>query len=184
MLAPAARVDRSTCQYLHDAAVNEELIKLMTMHGPEVFPSPNVDGHVTSALFKLTGVANFGVGMLTDDAPDKISQSGMETFMGHMPAGTSYKCLDHWRQLILTDTFRKYDNGLDKNLEVYGRSTPPIFNLQAFDNLPIAMFCGMSDKVASRLDYEWLRNELAVNKNCIYYKEYDIGHAAFLMPNE
>ena len=34
------------------------------------------------------------------------------------------------------------------------------------------------------MDYEWLRNELAMKNNCVFYKEYDIGHAAFLMPNE
>mmetsp|Transcript_31291 Transcript_31291/g.41404 ORF Transcript_31291/g.41404 Transcript_31291/m.41404 type:complete len:98 (-) Transcript_31291:40-333(-) len=28
----------------------------------------------------------------------------------------------------------------------------------------------------------WLRDELVVNNNCIYYKEYDFGHLAFLMP--
>ena len=154
------------------------------MLGPEMFPTPNVDGHVASIFFKMTGVANFGVGMLCDDDPNKISQSAFETFMGHMPAGTSYRCLDHFRQLILTDTFRKYDFGLEKNLHLYGTEFPPILDLKSFQGFPIALFCGITDKLASPLDYSWLRNELAEKNNCIYYKEYDIGHAAFLMPSE
>ena len=48
--------------------------------------------------------------------------------------------------------------------------------------MPIAMFCGSTDKLASPHDYMWLREELAANDNCLYYKEYDIGHLAFLMP--
>ena len=28
----------------------------------------------------------------------------------------------------------------------------------------------------------WLRDELVANNNCVYYKEYDFGHLAFLMP--
>lgn len=28
----------------------------------------------------------------------------------------------------------------------------------------------------------WLRDELVMNNNCIFYKEYDLGHLAFLMP--
>ena len=50
--------------------------------------------------------------------------------------------------------------------------------------MPIALLCGITDKLASPLDYEWLRDILATNQNCIYYKEYDFGHGAFLMPNK
>ena len=50
--------------------------------------------------------------------------------------------------------------------------------------MPIALFCGSTDKLSSPPDYEWLRNELAKNGNCTYFKEYDMGHAAFLMPSE
>lgn len=50
--------------------------------------------------------------------------------------------------------------------------------------MPIALFCGITDKLAGPADYGWLRDELAINQNCIYYKEYDIGHIAFLMPNQ
>ena len=46
------------------------------------------------------------------------------------------------------------------------------------------MFCGITDKLASPHDYMWLRDELTANNNCIFYKEYDFGHLAFLMPGE
>ena len=50
--------------------------------------------------------------------------------------------------------------------------------------MPIALLCGSTDKLASPHDYMWLREELVVNNNCIYYKEYNCGHLAFLMPLE
>ena len=92
--------------------------------------------------------------------------------------------MDHYRQLLLTDTFRKYDYGLEKNVALYKREIPPEIDLKSFTSFPIAMFCGITDKIASPLNYSWLRDVLASNKNCIYYKEYDIGHAAFIMPND
>ena len=122
--------------------------------------------------------------MLSDDDPKKINQSGLEMYMGHFPAGTSYKCLDHYRQLLLTDCFQKYDYGLEKNLSLYGSETPPLIDLQSFSGLPIAMLCGKTDKLSNQYDYAWLRDILAMNSNCIYFKEYDLGHVAFLMPND
>ena len=184
LLAPVARVDRCTASHLRDHAVNQNLIKFMTSLGPEMFPTPSVDGHITSGIFKITGAGSLGMGMLCDDDPKKISQAGMESYMGHFPAGTSYRCLDHYRQLILTDSFKKYDFGLEKNLNTYGCEHPPTTDLSAFSGMPMALFCGRSDKLASPLDYGWLRDILAMNQNCIYFKEYDMGHVAFLMPNE
>ena len=64
----------------------------------------------------------------------------------------------------------------------YGQETPPEISIRNFSDFPIAMFCGATDKLASTHDYMWLRDELAANNNCIFYKEYDFGHLAFLMP--
>lgn len=46
------------------------------------------------------------------------------------------------------------------------------------------MFCGATDKLASPHDYMWLREELVSNNNCVFYKEYDFGHLAFLVPSD
>ena len=97
MLAPVARVDRCSAKVLKDQAENENLIKFMMSIGPEMFPKPNVDGSVTSAFMKVSGGANMGMGLVCDDEPNKISQKGLETYMGHLPAGTSYRCIDHYR---------------------------------------------------------------------------------------
>ena len=65
---------------------------------------------------------------------------------------------------------------------MYGQEEPPQISLKTYHDLPIALFCGSTDKLASPHDYMWLRDELVANNNCVYYKEYDFGHLAFLMP--
>ena len=45
--------------------------------------------------------------------------------------------------------------------------------------MPIALFCGSTDKLASPEDYKWLKTQL---NSLVYYKEYTIGHMGFLMP--
>ena len=50
--------------------------------------------------------------------------------------------------------------------------------------MPIALFCGSGDKLASPQDYMWLLGSLVSKNNCVYYKEYDFGHLAFLMPTD
>ena len=84
--------------------------------------------------------------------------------------------------MLLARQFQKYDFGPAINMEKYQQETPPKISLTTFSDMPIAMLCGSSDKLASPHDYMWLRDELASNGNCIFYKEYDFGHLAFLMP--
>ena len=66
----------------------------------------------------------------------------------------------------------------------YGQPEPPTFDFSSFSGIPIALFCGKTDKLAAPADYEWLRDKLAEKQNCIYYRELDFGHIAFLMPSE
>ena len=56
--------------------------------------------------------------------------------------------------------------------------------MRTFSDIPIALLCGVTDKLASPHDYMWLRDELILNNNCVYYKEYDGGHVYFLMPKD
>ena len=45
----------------------------------------------------------------------------------------------------------------------YGQKEPPTFDFSSFSGIPIALFCGKSDKLAATPDYEWLRDKLAEN---------------------
>jgi hypothetical protein len=135
-----------------------------------------------SGFLSLTGAAHTGVAMFSDEDPTKFSNEGFKNYLGHFPAGTSFMCVDHFRQLFLAKRFQRYDYGPEINLKKYGQEEPTEISLRTFSDMPIALLCGSTDKLASPHDYMWLREELVANNNCIYYKEYDFGHLAFLMP--
>ena len=69
----------------------------------------------------------------------------METYLGHFPAGTSFRCVDHFRQMTLAKKFQKYDFGLEENVIKYEQETPPEFDLGNIKKAPIALFCGSDD---------------------------------------
>ncbi len=69
----------------------------------------------------------------------------METYLGHFPAGTSFRCVDHFRQMTIAKQFQKYDYGLEENVIKYEQETPPAFVLENIKKAPIAMFCGSDD---------------------------------------
>ena len=62
----------------------------------------------------------------------------------------------------------------------YHQAEPPELNLSKIKDVPIAMMVGSCDQLSSKPDYEWLRDQLA--DTLVYYKEFDLGHCAFLIP--
>ena len=88
----------------------------------------------------------------------------MTTFMGHFPAGTSFRCAEHFRQEILAKKFQKFDyageDGANNKLIYDGLSTPPEYNLTSFSGMPIALFCGKEDLLAAPGDYLELKEIL------------------------
>lgn len=107
---------------------------------------------------KVTGLGSFGVGLFSDEDPSMISEQGLESFLGHFPAGTSYRCINHFRQLMLSGEFRKYDFGIEENFERYKQTFPPSYDLSKIKDVPIAMLCGARDQLSSPEDYRWLRD--------------------------
>lgn len=113
-----------------------------------------------SGFLKLTGAAKSGAQMVSDEDITKASIEGFKNYLGHFPAGASFMCGDHYRQLIFARRFQKYDHGAEKNALIYAQDTPPEIAINSFSDLPIALFCGQTDKLASPHDYMWLRDEL------------------------
>jgi hypothetical protein len=68
-------------------------------------------------------------------------------------------------------------------MEKYGQEEPPEFDLSNIKDIPIALFCGTEDLLSSPGDYKVLARVLQDNNSCVFYKEYDMGHLAFLIPN-
>lgn len=58
--------------------------------------------------------------MLADDDTSNISAYGRETYLGHYPSGSSLRNLKHFRQIIKSGRFEKYDFGAAENQKRYG----------------------------------------------------------------
>ena len=75
-----------------------------------------------------------------------------------------------------------YDFGAKENMKRYGQKTAPIYDISNIKNIPVALFCGTDDLLASEEDYGWLRSELDKNGSLAFFGEYDLGHLGLLMP--
>ena len=102
MLAPVARIDHTTVEQIHKLKENQRGLDFLTSMGPELFSAPGTSGSLMSGFMKVTGGINITVKIIADDDPLKISQTAVEQWMGHAPAGTSFKCVDHFRQNIVS----------------------------------------------------------------------------------
>ena len=100
------------------------------------------------------------------------------------PAGTSTRCIGHFKQMVVTGEFKKYNyEDDDENMKRYGQVDPPHYQLSNIKGLHILMVCGTSDNLASPADYLWLRDELkADNKNKVEFIEFPNGHLGLLIP--
>lgn len=64
--------------------------------------------------------------------------------LGHLPAGTSVRTIVHYAQGVLSETFRKYDFGIEKNMEVYGQPIPPEYDFSKM-TAPVALYWAQND---------------------------------------
>ena len=147
----------------------------------ELIPDPQVESAFSSFMLDPEHV-DLALFFASDDEPGTVSELAKYNMVGHFPSGTSFQTLNHFRQLIQKGTFEKYDYGFEENYKRYGQMQPPTFDLSKINTVPIAMFMGSGDLLASPKDYKWTIDQM-VNANIVYQKEYPkMGHMYFLAP--
>jgi hypothetical protein len=109
---------------------------------------------------EVTNVHHLAILFGSDNYPDTLSQRARDNLPGHFPSGTSFRVLNHFRQLILKETFEKYDFGFEENFKRYGQVEPPVYDLRKISKVPIALFCGKGDLLSSNDDFRWTKDEL------------------------
>ena len=95
------------------------------------------------------------------------TQSRLGVLLSHMPTSTSAQNLLHFDQLFSTGRFAKFDHGLVRNLQLYGSSQPPEYNLTSisFSN-PLTVIYSDNDWFVPVSSVEALREDLNfTNKN-------------------
>lgn len=100
--------------------------------------------------------------LVSGSDPEQINGSRSDVYMYGVPAGTSIKNIRHFRQVFVNDFFGEYDYGWWGNVQRYGQSRPPKFDMNKITSPNIALFCGANDRLAPPADVDILRSQLPV----------------------
>lgn len=102
------------------------------------------------------------------------------------PGGTSLLNLQHWLQLFKSGNFRMMDFGKAKNIQIYGRPTPPFYDTDAFEknvkDLPMFLIKGGNDALVSDQDFQHLLQHLQdkVGSTLEYIEVPGYGHLDYI----
>lgn len=109
LLGMPARLDRCKHRLFSYLCLSNEM-------SPGIVQSPALFG---PRMSKMTAPFNFEhlfLKLITDSEPDKCSELGMHNIGGHYQAGTSVRCITHFRQIYESKRFQYFDFGdADKN---------------------------------------------------------------------
>jgi gastric triacylglycerol lipase len=180
-LAGVARLEHCTSKLLTSLAKNKFAIEGIKKIGIyEFFPSNYLQNEIFSRICKaFTFVCDMFLETISDKDPKLNDQKRFPVFMGHYPAGTSFKSLEHFAQIINAKRFQNFDYGKDGNQEHYGQDTAPEINLAGISGAKIIHIGGTADELSDQEDYMWLKEQLGNNE--VYFKEYELGHMSFLL---
>ncbi len=83
----------------------------------------------------------------------------------HFPDSTSTITGAHLGQRIKSGNFAHYDYGVVKNLEIYGQTAPPNYNLSKIDSQYIVLMSALNDFLGDPTDVDLLRSQLTGSIN-------------------
>ncbi|XP_075527149.1 gastric triacylglycerol lipase-like [Dermacentor variabilis] len=89
-----------------------------------------------------------------------VNKSRFHVYLRQVPAGTSWKNLLHFAQLVKTGRFCKYDYGAAKNKRLYGQTVPPCYPLEDI-RTPVAIFWGHGDTLSRPQDIDLIRSRVS-----------------------
>lgn len=109
----------------------------------EMFPR----GYLTNKIYSVAcdvipPICSLGLFLIADENTKNDNLDRMPVMMAHFPSGSSLMSFIHYSQSITTKTFREYDYGKKKNIEVYGQDPPPDIPLHNIKNTKYALFVG------------------------------------------
>ncbi|XP_063623034.1 lipase 3-like [Cydia splendana] len=160
VLAPASRQYNTRSELLRVAAstVNSLRISLETAGVWEIlsqgFP---IQGSLTTlcTVELLSAVVCGLANTLVDSShPGSVTPETQKRLFQHAPAGTSIQNFAWYGQSFKSLKFSKFDFGRVKNMQVYGKTTPPEYNMGAAKS-PAVIFHGDGDHLVDTKDVAW-----------------------------
>jgi pimeloyl-ACP methyl ester carboxylesterase len=91
--------------------------------------------------------------------PEFDNAKQYNVILEHEPAGTSVTNMLHWRQMVLTGKFAKYDYGTAGNIQHYGQPAPPEYDVSKI-NIPVHLFFSKHDSFVDDRDSQKLLDSL------------------------
>lgn len=101
-------------------------------------------------------------------SPDNLNVSRMGVYSHEYPGGTSMKNMVHWLQGVRSGEFKKFDYGSTKNVQVYGRPTPPPYQLGRINDTKIYLFSAVNDWLAPPEDVDFIRETIGTKLELDY----------------
>ena len=86
--------------------------------------------HICPSLFNFCKMTFQSLVELICDAEPKVDNlDRIDVYMGHYPAGTSFKLMSQWKQWLMAvgNVFQKFDYGPEENFLKYGQPKPPAY---------------------------------------------------------
>ncbi|PNF31184.1 Lipase 3 [Cryptotermes secundus] len=111
------------------------------------------DGTPTQHLCVLAYFLAYG------DDSERLNKTLLPVYLSHLIAGTSKKTVEHYAQIIRSGKFQEFDYGPVKNMEYYGQSEPPDYNLKNI-SAPMSLHYGTGDLIVSLEGIQHLSDEL------------------------
>jgi pimeloyl-ACP methyl ester carboxylesterase len=134
---------------------------------------PNTQSVETLQKYICTSIGAFCKGLLgiiSDANPKDDDMQRFLIFLSKFPSGSSLKAVHHFADSVRNKRFAQ----LDKN------STP--YDLSLIKGLPISLFVGKDDLLATVDDNRGLKTSLEANGVLHFYKEYEnTGHLSFFI---
>jgi hypothetical protein len=131
-LGPVMKLTHCKSALIQLVAFNEWLLvdtcELLGIY--EFFPA---NWLTTGAMKLLCGtipkLCELGDYLIADEDITLDDEKRLQVYMGHFPSGTSLRCLDHYGQILNSDSFQKFNFGKKENEKRYGQDTPPTIDL-------------------------------------------------------
>lgn len=103
----------------------------------------------------------------------------MPVYMSHTPAGAASRQVIHYAQEYVSQKFRKFDHGKEKNLEIYGSEFPPDYNLTRI-SAPVVIHYSDNDWLVDPLDVERLYAEIGNPSGLFRVPMAEFNHLDFI----
>ncbi|XP_050085818.1 lipase 1-like [Anopheles aquasalis] len=152
----------------------------------EFLPNTPILQEVATRICPPTATTNLCMHLLfllSGYDPTQLDPALVPILLGHTPAGAATKQVVHFAQGVRSKRFQHYNYGKVKNLVIYGKISPPEYNLTQI-TVPIMIYYGLNDLLAAPDDVHRLAASLPNLQQKVQVNHARFNHLDFLLAND